>query len=214
MLGLREEQKQRTRARILAAARKLFADPGYDETTIRMIAAEAGVAPGSVFTTFESKEDVLFAITGELFEEIAADLAAKLSTAQGSVRTRLKGFLVEVIVLMRRRMPLMMVHFGLSWRWSSEIEADRPGHVGKIFAVAGELLREAVRNGEIAPETDLTLLAEVLTDVCVRNLRRTWYRQLDDDAVAKISERQVDLVFDGACGGRSGGSEGAPTSRS
>jgi AcrR family transcriptional regulator len=53
-LMTRDEQKQRTRLKVIAAARALFADPGYDKTTIRMIAEHAGVATGSVFTTFAS----------------------------------------------------------------------------------------------------------------------------------------------------------------
>lgn len=200
MLGQREEQKQRTRARILAAARRLFDNPGYEATTIRMIAAEAGVAAGSVFTTFESKEDVLFAITGEIFDEMAVRIAARLARVDGSARDRVKLFFAEVIEAMGPRLPLMMVHFSLSWRWSHEVESGRPSHVGRIFQTAGDMLRDGVRSGELAPDADLALLAEVLTDICVRNIRRAWYRKLDSASLAALTGRQVDLVFDGACG--------------
>lgn len=202
MLGQREEQKQRTRARILAAARKLFADPGYDATTIRMIALEAGVATGSVFTTFESKEDVLFAITSEVFEEISARLADRFRRAHGSTRDRLKLFYAEAFSAMHERMALMMVHFGLSWRWDLDFEATRQNHIGKIFQIALDLLKEGVRNGEIHPDTDLAVLADILVDIYVRNFRRAWYRRMTPDVVATLSARQVDLVFDGACGPR------------
>jgi len=203
MLGQREEQKLRTRARIVAAARKLFADPGYEATTIRMIAAEAGVAAGSVFTTFESKEDVLFAITGEMFDDIAGRVAERLAGADGSARDKVKFFMCEVIAAMEHRLPLMMIHFGLSWRWSHEIESGRPNHVGKLFVSAAALLQEGVTSGEISRDADVQLLGEVLTDICVRNVRRVWYRRLDSENLAAVTARQVDLVFDGA-GGRRG----------
>jgi len=45
-----------TQNRILEAARKLFAERGYDRTTIRAIAAEAKTDPGLVMRYFESKE--------------------------------------------------------------------------------------------------------------------------------------------------------------
>lgn len=202
MLGQREEQKQRTRARILAAARKLFADPGYDTTTIRMIAVEAGVATGSVFTTFQSKEDVLFAITGEVFEAISLRLSERFRTADGTTRDRLKLFYAEAFEAMHERMALMMVHFGLSWRWDLDFEATRQNHIGGIFGIALELLREGVRIGEIDPETDLAVLADVLVDIYVRNFRRAWYRKLAPETVAAMSARQLDLVFDGACGAK------------
>ncbi len=201
MLGQREEQKQRTRARILAAARKLFADPGYEATTIRMIALEAGVATGSVFTTFASKEDVLFAITGELFDEIGTRLADQFRTADGTARARMKLFYVEAFNAMHTRMPLMMVHFGLSWQWDHDFEATRQNHIGKIFVVATGILKDGVRLGEISPDTDLALLADVLVDIYVRNIRRAWYRRLAPAEIAALAARQVDLVFDGACGG-------------
>lgn len=52
----RSEQRRRTQERILAAARKLFAEHGYDRTTIRGIAAAANTDPGLVMRYFESKE--------------------------------------------------------------------------------------------------------------------------------------------------------------
>jgi AcrR family transcriptional regulator len=56
----RVEQRRRTEERILAAARQLFGEHGYDRTTIRAIAEAAGSDPGLVMRYFGSK-DKLFA---------------------------------------------------------------------------------------------------------------------------------------------------------
>ncbi|HEY7488792.1 MAG TPA: TetR family transcriptional regulator [Streptosporangiaceae bacterium] len=56
----RAEQRRNTEARILAEARGLFAESGYDRTTIRAVATAAGVDPGLVMHYFGSKE-LLFA---------------------------------------------------------------------------------------------------------------------------------------------------------
>jgi len=199
MLGRRDEQKLRTRGLVLAAARKLFADPGYDATTIRMIAMEAGVATGSVFTTFASKQDVLFAITGEVFEEISDRLTQRLRQTHGSTRERLKLFYAEAFAAMHERMALIMVHFGLSWRWDRDFEAAPHNPIGKIFAIALDVLKDGVRAGDIHCDTDLGVLADVLVDIYVRNLRSAWRRRLEPAMAAQLSERQIDLVFDGAC---------------
>ena len=55
-VATRVEQRQRTENRILTAARRLFGEHGYDRTTIRAIATEAGSDPGLVMRYFGSKE--------------------------------------------------------------------------------------------------------------------------------------------------------------
>ena len=54
-----------TRDEIVTSARRLFAEKGYDATTIRAIAADAGVNPSLVYHFFRSKEGV-FTATMEL----------------------------------------------------------------------------------------------------------------------------------------------------
>jgi AcrR family transcriptional regulator len=58
-LGLRERKKQQTRETIAGVALRLFAERGYDETTLADIANAANIAPRTIFAYFESKEDIL-----------------------------------------------------------------------------------------------------------------------------------------------------------
>ena len=60
--GVREEQAQRTRVRILDAAHRLFGTNGYARTTIERIASDAGVATDTVYAVFQSKRAVLSAL--------------------------------------------------------------------------------------------------------------------------------------------------------
>ncbi len=57
--AIRQEQAGETRARILAAARKLFLERGYVATSIEAIAREAGVATQTVYAAYGNKRTVL-----------------------------------------------------------------------------------------------------------------------------------------------------------
>jgi AcrR family transcriptional regulator len=76
--GLRARKKRRTRAALAGAALKLFAERGYEETTIADIAAAADVSPRTFFSYFPSKEDVVFAEIDDRLEEVAERLARRV----------------------------------------------------------------------------------------------------------------------------------------
>jgi AcrR family transcriptional regulator len=69
-LGLRERKKQQTRERIARVALELFAERGYEETTLADIADAADVSPRTIFAYYESKEDILFCEEGAFIDRL------------------------------------------------------------------------------------------------------------------------------------------------
>ena len=65
-VGLREATRRAVRAQIAVAAVELFAEQGFEQTTVDQIAADVGMSQRSVFRYFATKEDM---VVGELIEE-------------------------------------------------------------------------------------------------------------------------------------------------
>lgn len=60
-----EERRQQ----LLVAAKKLFLDRGYRDTTTEAIAREVGLTKGAIYFHFKSKEDILYALVDDISEK-------------------------------------------------------------------------------------------------------------------------------------------------
>jgi AcrR family transcriptional regulator len=76
--GLRERSKARRRAAIVRAGLELFAERGYDATTVADIAAAADVAPRTVAMYFPSKQDIAMSRFGDEVSGLLGALRARL----------------------------------------------------------------------------------------------------------------------------------------
>ena len=133
----REERRRRTEAAILDAARELFAELGYDRTTIRGVAARAGVDPALVMQRFRNKEglfaasarwahehETIFAATSDTLAAAAlADMFAKFE--DGDDRE-------SAVALMRA----CLTHPTATAVMRDEVMCDRAAHVAA--AIGGE----------------------------------------------------------------------------
>ena len=66
----RPQAADEKRAEIVAAARRLFIDDGYDATSMSRLAKDAGVAPNTIYWYFGDKDDVLIAVLTAVMADV------------------------------------------------------------------------------------------------------------------------------------------------
>ena len=87
-------KSDRTRTAIVDAALALFTEQGFDVTTVRQIAARAGVSVGNAYYYFDSKEQLVLSIYEQFAKttvEPVLDSVAKGATPLPRVRRRCQG---------------------------------------------------------------------------------------------------------------------------
>ena len=83
--GLRERNRADKLVRILAAGRELFARDGFDATTTRAIAQQAGIGTGTLFLYFPEKRDLLLRLFKDDIEPVHRAAVASLDADLGLV---------------------------------------------------------------------------------------------------------------------------------
>jgi AcrR family transcriptional regulator len=104
----RPRGKTDTRNVILAAARRLFAEAGYDKTSVRDVAAAAKVDPAMIRHYFGSKAELFRATMGWPFEP--AELAARITGGgRSEIGERLTRFFFQAWDQPESRAPLLAI---------------------------------------------------------------------------------------------------------
>jgi AcrR family transcriptional regulator len=188
--------KQQTRQRLLAAAKQLVTERGYDAATVRDIAAAANLSTGAVFASFNDKAD--------LFNEvIIADYAALLdqmnavAAGETSTRATLLKLLALAYAFHFDDLPLVQAAIGFSWLRDAAVERRNREGVKLILARLADVLRGGVKSGELAATLDADLIAEMLWDSYVANYRRAIFANWDLAALRGRIATQIEVLLDG-----------------
>ncbi len=78
-MRVREEKKRKVKTKIYANAMRLFAEKGFDNTTVTEIATLSAVSRGSFFNYFRHKEAVLIFHASQYFDDLEKDIVKKMS---------------------------------------------------------------------------------------------------------------------------------------
>jgi AcrR family transcriptional regulator len=163
--GLRERKRLARRLEIMQAAAAVFKRNGFDGARIEEIAAQAEVAPGTVYNHFPTKDALLLALatqhrsrTPELVVALVQDPPAdpvKAFTAFYSIMTRESMRYLDK-VLWRH------VHAASTLSGWNQFGSERWSHEGSLIDFQVTLIERLKQLGTIAKHTPARPLAEII----------------------------------------------------
>ena len=184
-----------TRERVLSAARDLFDEVGYDGATIRLVAQRAGVSVGSVFTTFSSKADILSQVMQERVDGLVAEIGA--IPPVGGAFDRVKAIMAVHYRFEMRRPKLFLAHIIAAFTPDLEAGVVPYGATTRTISAAHRALLEGIEHGEIAPDTDVDLVIDVLRGIYAWNYRLAAREPVEAKTLIALANRQADMLFNG-----------------
>ena len=72
--GPKGDKRQRTRAKLLEAARELIRERGYERATLNAVAERAGMTSGAIYGNFKNRDDLFMALAGVYWAPITPDI--------------------------------------------------------------------------------------------------------------------------------------------
>ncbi len=152
-----------TRERLLAVARELIEQGGYGSASVVAIADRAGVAAGTLYRHFVSKEELFL----EVFRDVCAGEERAMRAAADDAGPGAVDRLEAVLTTFARR---ALENRSLAWALLAEpvdqlVDAERLAYRERYATLVASELRTAIDGGEI-PEQDVGITAAALVGGC------------------------------------------------
>lgn len=194
------ERRQRRASEILAAARDVFLEKGFERTAISEVASRVGIVEGLVFSYFPTKRDLLHEVLGAMYEPLIRDV--------GDGYARLKGLRARLRFIVWRHVRVYVETPGLARLVLHEVrtgpEYDSSGlHSLQVryTQYVRLALEEAVRDGELGAGVDIEMTRSILYGGLEHMLWPVLYGKHAVD-VDDLADRYTELMLQGLLGAR------------
>lgn len=189
--------KQQTRAKVLAAARRLFSEHGYEGATIRDIAAAAGMSTGAVFANFSDKSDLFREIMATDMESLTEAMREAAGRGRGVEDALLKMF-VAGYAFYKSQLPLARAAFSVSWSPQDGPALRSAPKVSELHELIADQLTAATQRGELSQEAEIKLRTQMLWDAYLSNYPQAIFEGWSLDALQARARDQIRILLAGA----------------
>lgn len=185
----REEKKRATRKKIMDTALELFAEHGYEATTVHQITEGAGVAKGTFFNYFDCKEDVFCDIQSFW----ATTEFVKLKDKSGPILPHLREFLIELVRLVPYTRQLVRALYQSTLSNEKSL-SNQLQMLEELKLMLIPLIEEAQKRGEFS----MAFPAEMISDQAIQTYMGvliSWGMGMGDDKLNTQMAVSFELFF-------------------
>jgi len=172
LFGRSDKKFTDKRAIILDAALKTFVKRGYPDTKVAEIASEAGIAEGTIYNYFHSREDLLLALFDEKWGMIIDEIRKKIRRIDDPNR-KLKTVFATVVTMFRKNRQLAEL-FMVDMRQSSVFLNNYTiNRIVEFLDLIEELLEEGKKKGLYRKDLD-TRVARMIIFGAAQGILLSW----------------------------------------
>lgn len=193
--GKQTPRRLRRAAEILAAAREVFLDKGFERSSVSEIAARVGVVEGLVYTYFPTKRDLLNEVLRGMYVPLLQDIEARFARLHG-LRSRLR-------FLIWRHLRVYVEEPGLSRIVLHEVRTG-PEYFKSVLhdlhvqytSFLIRTVREAEAEGELPAGTDAEMVRSMVYGGIEHRMWATLFGRGGVD-IEQLADRYTDMVLGG-----------------
>ena len=154
MTSVREKKKQETRQAIMQAAITLFAEKGFEKTSIEELAKAAGIGKGTIYGYFQTKNDILHAFCEDELESLHQELTSNADKGIPLLQQMVAIYMSEFHKLIENREFARL--FMRQTTFPRNVDRQRHlEHEDNYFKLLFPLLEKAQERGELRKDIEL-----------------------------------------------------------
>jgi AcrR family transcriptional regulator len=187
----RELKKALTRQRIKEAALSLLAEQGYETTTIEQIAKLAGVAKGTFFNYFASKDELIC----DLQTVFVMNEVAKLKDKPGPLIPRMRMVLFQLVQQLPHNKSVTRALFQAILGSGPALE-EHNQLIGQIMESIVPLIAQGQENGELRKDMPAEMISQLAVQTYFGALI-VWSMSDEEEGINEQIALTFDLFFKG-----------------
>ncbi len=180
----------KTKRKIFETSMKLFAEKGYDATSIEEITATVGVAKGTLYYHFSSKEEIFNFLVEEGVKLLKNSIEIKTEDLTNNLDKIRAIVLIELKVLVKYENFMTII---LSEIWgSSERSLLCRSQVFQYIKMIEEIVKEGMEQGEINQGDPNVIASGIFGFACSSLIYR---KRMDDNVDIQKLYREIEKSF-------------------